>query len=172
MENLEESNKSSADLELKNATTNNGNEAVVHPAKTIEDDESIQLDSNKNLIPFTSTSSSISSNFSVEDLQILESDHDESSSVLEPDDHLANQNEDSSDSGYITSNVLASKILTGPGNWSMASNESLFSIRMGSTSFCHLDSFSPVMEKEEEDEGNQISATSRSSSSDSFVFPM
>ncbi|KAK1433678.1 hypothetical protein QVD17_10593 [Tagetes erecta] len=165
MENLDESKQTYDDLKSENETKINGNEAIVHLATVTNDGESIQLDSNKNLISFTSTSSSVSSNFSVEDLQMLETD-----------DNLANHNEDI---GYpetseyeTTSHVRASKILTGAGSWSMASNESLFSIRMDSTSFRHLDNFSPVLEKEE-DEGDQFSATSKSSSSsDSFVFPI
>ncbi|MFS7972164.1 hypothetical protein Hanom_Chr09g00841501 [Helianthus anomalus] len=198
MGHLDESNQTSEDLDSVNAATNNGCEATVHPA--IAHDESTQIASNKKSISLSSSSSSTSSVISLEDLQILDSEHDE--------DH----NENLSDSGKptiqvmehpettIPSHVVAKKIFSGPGNWSMASNESLFSIRMDSTNFCHLDSFSPLFDLSndgqcvdgkiletdeeynqgssnlddpafEEDRGSCFSA-STSSSSNSLVFPI
>ncbi|KAI3726842.1 hypothetical protein L1987_66648 [Smallanthus sonchifolius] len=181
------SDESNQNLESENATTNNDNEAIEH-----------QFGSNQKSISLTSSSSSISSDFSLEDLEILDSEHDKSSLMLEADE---NHNEDLSDSGLptiqmmerpescrygISSHVYARN---GPGNWSMASNESLFSIHMGGNSFCRLDSqvtdgkivemddensqTSSILDEStyKEDEGNHTSATS-SSSSNSFVFPI
>ncbi|KAI7746179.1 hypothetical protein M8C21_016257 [Ambrosia artemisiifolia] len=182
-------------MESVNATTNNGNEEILlHP--DIAPDESDQIGSTKNLISLSSNTSSTSSVLSLEDLRIVDDEK---------------HNENLSESGKtaievmerpetIQSHVVAKKMFTGPGNWSMASNESLFSLRMDSTNFCHLDSFSPlfdlpydkqcvdgkILETDEgnyqgssvldepayiEDEGSRFSA-STSSSSNSLVFPI
>ncbi|KAI3785654.1 hypothetical protein L1987_44778 [Smallanthus sonchifolius] len=186
------SDESNQNLESENATTNNDNEATEH-----------QFGLNKKLISFTSSSSSVSSDFSLEDLEILDGEHDKSSLTLEADDdHLATNNENLSASGSPTIQLMERQetcrygipshvyARTGPGNWSMASNESLFSIHMGGTSFCRLDSQvtdgkivemddennqgSSILDEstyKEDEAGNHTSAT-RSSSSNSFVFPI
>ncbi|KAK9066589.1 hypothetical protein SSX86_013912 [Deinandra increscens subsp. villosa] len=189
---LDESNESSDHLESENATKNNGDEATVHP--DIDHDDFIQF--------VSSDSSSSSSDFSLEDLQIDEDQFENLSGSGSPAIQSM-EHPETSEHGISSHPETSRKVFTGPGNWSMASNESLFSIHMGGSSFCRMDSFSPafnlpldsqfvdgkILETDEENnEGtsipdeptdkeakeNPFSATSSSSSSssNSFVFPI
>ncbi|CAI9281508.1 unnamed protein product [Lactuca saligna] len=163
MGSLDKSKQTSEDLESEHATTSNGNESIANPA--IVNDESIQLDSDKKVLSFASCSSSILSDSSP--VQDSETQHDKSSLKLKADDQLENPNEESNPSPSIPppndhisesppiqlmerqetpkyripSHVFTRKKSTTPGDWSMASNESLFSIPMGSIRLYNQDSF-------------------------------
>ncbi|KAL7604533.1 hypothetical protein Lser_V15G18483 [Lactuca serriola] len=163
MGSLDKSKQTSEDLESEHATTSNGNESIANPA--IVNDESIQFDSDKKVLSFASYSSSILSDSSP--VQDLETQHDKSSFKLKADDQLEKPNVESNHSPStpppndhiseippiqlmerqetpkyrIPSHVFTRKKSTTPGDWSMASNESLFSIPMGSIRLYNQDSF-------------------------------